>query len=254
MTVAAFVQARMGSSRLPGKVMMPLEGAPLIGRVLERVRAARTPSLVALVTGSRGANLALAEHAEATGVPVFCGSDDDVLERYLAAARHFGADVLVRITGDCPLIDPDVLDLVVQDFQKGGADYVSNVHPPTYPDGLDVEVMSLSALERASREATLASEREHVTPYLWKDPGRFKQRNVVGATDLSPLRWIVDDERDLAFVRAVYRELLPKGADFRWKDVLALVQAKPELARLNAGTTRNEGYALSLAKDKPWTS
>jgi spore coat polysaccharide biosynthesis protein SpsF len=230
--------------------MMPVAGMPLIGRVVERAKRAQTTELTAVVTGSEASNRELAAWASRTGTPVFFGSDDDVLERYARAARHFGADVIVRVTGDCPLLDPVVIDEVVRRFVGGGFDYVSNIHPPTFPDGLDVEVLSLDALERAAREATLASEREHVTPYVWKQPACFRLSNYESPYDLSGLRWTVDDARDLAFVQAVYEELA-LTPNFGMTEILGLLRRQPELSRINAGTSRNEGYALSLSADRP---
>jgi spore coat polysaccharide biosynthesis protein SpsF len=247
--IAVLVQARIGSSRLPGKVMMPVEGQPLIVRVLERAQRARTPNLVALVTGARQRNSAMCDFVESRGISVFCGSDDDVLERYFLAACHFKADTVVRVTGDCPLGDPDVLDDVVAFYDKTGADYTSNVHEPTFPDGLDVEVMSFAALERAHRAAKLSSEREHVTPYIWKNSELFKQANWKSSEDLSAMRWCVDDERDLEFVRSIYRELLPIKRDFGMHDILALLKRQPGLV-INSDTQRNEGYLLSLINER----
>jgi spore coat polysaccharide biosynthesis protein SpsF len=247
--IAALIQARLGSRRLPGKVMEPIEGEPLIWRVYERVRRARLPELTAVITGSRARNEALAAFLESRGVPLFHGDDDDVLDRTVAAADHFGASAVVRVTGDCPLIDPDIVDDVVGLFRTGNYDYASNVHPPTYPDGLDVEVVSLAALERAHREAVLLSEREHVTPFIWKHEHVFRIGNLRAPRDLSSLRWTVDDVHDLAFVREVFRQLGGGERDFHMQDVLDLLAERPDLARTAVGA-RNAGYARSLETDE----
>ena len=240
----------MGSSRLPGKVMMPIEGKPLIWHVHRRVSAAAACDQAVIATGSRAGNAEMASFLESQDIPIFCGSDDDVLDRYVSAARYFGATAIVRITGDCPMIDPDVIDEVVSFFNNGSYDYVSNVHPPTYPDGLDVEVMRPDALERAHHEARLESEREHVTPYIWNHPERFALGNISSSNDLSDRRWIVDDARDLEFARAVFRDLNPRNSMFRMNDVLDFLAERPEIMRINAGTARNEGYQASLRHDR----
>jgi spore coat polysaccharide biosynthesis protein SpsF len=250
MPVVAVIQARMGSSRLPGKVMMPIEGHPLIWHVHQRVAKAAACDGIVIATGGRNSNAELVSFLESQDILYFCGSDNDVLDRYLAAARKFGATIVVRITGDCPMIDPDVIEEVVSAFRNGSYDYVSNIHPPTYPDGLDVEVMQVNALERAHQEARLESEREHVTPYIWKHPERFKLVNHAALEDLSNRRWIVDDASDLEFVRAVFRELYPQNPAFRMNDVLKLLADRPDIAVINAGTARNEGYRASLRHDR----
>ena len=239
----------MGSRRLPGKAMEQVEGEPLIWRVYERVCLAQTPGLAAVITGARVRNEPLAAFLESRGAPVFHGSEDDVLDRAVGAARHFRASTVVRVTGDCPLLDPDILDEVVRLFLEGGYDYASNVHPPTFPDGLDVEVMSLTALERAHREAVLLSDREHMTPYIWKNEDLFRIGSLRAHRDLSHFRWTVDEPHDLAFVREVYRHLHGREHDFRIRDVLELLVERPELARMAIGP-RNAGYARSLETDR----
>lgn len=250
MTVISIIQARMGSTRLPGKVVMPIEGSPLIWHVHRRVAVASHCDGVVIATGPRERNEELVALLNSYGIPVFCGSENDVLDRYVAAARHFHATVVVRITGDCPMIDPDVVDQVISVFSGGNFDYVSNIHPPTYPDGLDVEVMTLAALERAHRAARLQSEREHVTPYIWKNSDQFRLGNVAGEKDLNHLRWIVDDMCDLEFVREVFRGLHTEKPLFAMADVLAFLEQNRDLMQINAGAIRNEGYEISLRQDR----
>jgi glutamate-1-semialdehyde 2,1-aminomutase/spore coat polysaccharide biosynthesis protein SpsF len=248
--IAAIVQARMGSSRLPGKTLIDVAGRPLLGHLVDRAR--RIPGLDAVViaTTDRPADRVILQFAAAEGLPVYAGSEDDVLDRIHQAAQRFGVSVVVRVTPDCPLLDPAVAGLVLKRFLDagGGLDYASNTQPPTFPDGQDTEVFSAAALARAWREAKLPSEREHVTPYIWKHPDRFRLANVRHAEDLSALRWTVDEAADLAFVRAVYARL-GAGRRFGMDEVLALLAREPALGEVNGARPRNEGYAQSLHAD-----
>lgn len=246
--VVVIVQARVGSTRLPGKVLQEIDGKPMLFRVIERARTipGATRAIVATTTEPRDAEILAM--ASALGVDAFAGSESDVLDRYYQAARRFGADVIVRVTADCPMLDPEVSGRVINRFLHGQFDYVTNCQPPTFPDGLDTEAVSFAALERAWRAAVLPSEREHVTPYIWKRPEKFRMATLVNDTDLSAYRWTVDDERDMAFVRMVYDRLVPvRGELFGMEDVLELLKREPELDTINSGTMRNEGYAKSLS-------
>ena len=249
--IAAILQARMGSSRLPGKTLVDVAGRPLLGHLVDRAR--RIPGLerVIIATTDRSADRAILDFAAAEGLAAYAGSEDDVLDRFYQAATRFGVAVIVRVTPDCPLLDPGVAGLVLRRFldARGGLDYVSNTQPPTFPDGQDTEVFSAEALARAWREAALRSEREHVTPYIWKHPDRFRLANVRHAEDLSALRWTVDEAADLEFVRAVYARL-GAGRAFGMDEVLALLRREPALSALNGSLTRNEGYAKSLRADR----
>lgn len=252
--IAAVVQARMGSTRLPGKTLADVAGRPMLGRLVER--AARIPGLqgVVIATTDRPADEAILTFAAREGLPAYAGSETDVLDRVYRAARRHGVSVVVRVTPDCPLLDPAVSGLVLARFlaAAGALDYVSNTQPPTFPDGLDTEVFGIEALARAWREAVLPSEREHVTPYLWKQPDRFRLASVTRSPDLSALRWTVDEPADLQFVRAVYARL-GAGTPFGMDDVLALLAREPALATVNAGPGRNEGYARSVDADRALT-
>ena len=173
--VLAIIQARMGSTRFPGKVMTDLAGRPLLDHVVKRAQQAHMLTLVRVATSDCPADDIIAQFCKEEEIPYFRGSEEDVLDRFYHAAEHFSADVIVRLTADCPLLDPEIIDRVVKFFQSGEYDYVSNTRiEPTYPDGLDTEVFRYSALERAWREACLRSEREHVTPYIWKQPTLFR--------------------------------------------------------------------------------
>lgn len=247
--VIAVVQARLGSTRLPGKALLDVAGRPMLAHVLARAAAIPGVDDVVLATTVSPEDAALADLARTAGVACVRGSVDDVLDRFRQAITVHPCDAVVRITADCPLLDPEVSGRVVAAYRAGGVDYASNVHPPTYPDGLDTEVISAAAVEAACREARAGSEREHVTPFVWRRPERFAQLNVAAERDLSHLRFTVDDARDLAFVREVYAALSRRDRLFGLADVLDLLRARPQLIDLNAGTARNEGYERSRRAD-----
>jgi len=247
--VVGVVQARMGSSRLPGKVLMDVEGATMLARVLRRLSRAALLDRVVLATSDLPADDAVAAEAARLGFAVFRGSEEDVLSRYLGAAREHAADVVVRVTADCPLIDPAVVDRTVERFLAESPDYASNSLDRTYPRGLDVEVVDRRALEIAGAEARLDYERVHVTPFLYRHPERFRLLSVTrrdgeagghdgeGGEPLGELRWTVDTAPDLELVRRIYHHFLgrPGGGDdgFGWRQVLALVESRPELREIN---------------------
>jgi len=239
----------MGSTRLPGKSLAQIAGKPLLEHVVERVRASRTLDEIVVATTTNPQDRAILHLAARCGVQAYAGSEEDVLDRYYEAAKQRTAQTVVRVTGDDPFQDPEVLDKVVKRILgSSDLDYVSNWIEPTYPEGLDVEAFSFEVLERAWLEAKLPSEREHVTPYIWKNPDKFRLANVRHHTDLSGLRWTIDYEEDLWFAREVYARLYHK-AIFLMDDVLELLRTEPELARINQGIERRAGYALSLIKD-----
>lgn len=222
MTVA-ILQARMSSSRLPGKVMKPLAGRPMIERQLERLRRCREDLRLVVATSTEASDDPLAAHLQGIGVDVYRGPLDDVLGRYVGAAQAFAAgDVVMRLTADCPLADPGVIDDCLRLRADLGCDYASNGRNRTYPRGLDVEVFTLAALLRAGREATDPYDREHVTPYLYRYPGLFTQGELVQARDESHLRWTVDTPEDFAFVERVYDALYATKPDFTSDDIRAL--------------------------------
>ena len=247
----AIIQARTGSRRLPGKVLADLAGAPLLARMVERVRASRTLAAVVVATTDGAADAPIRQLADALGIGCFAGSEDDVLGRYAGAATAHGADPIVRLTADCPLIDPALIDRCVETFRATpGCEHVSL--GGAFPDGLDTEVVAAGALARAAAEARLPSEREHVTPYIWNHPERFHCITVPFPAALGGWRWTVDEPRDLAFVRAVYARLYRPGAVFGWQEVETLLTREPTLLALNADIARNEGYQRSLIEDARW--
>ena len=249
MKTVAIVQARMGSTRLPNKVMRPLGETPMIGVLLERLRLARSLDAIVLATTEDPRDTPLADYARSIGVDVFRGSERDVLDRFYRAAAEAHADVVVRVTGDCPLIDGSLVDAVCLPVQSGDADYASNVAPATFPDGLDAEAFTFRALERAWTEATEPQHREHVTPFL-RDAGRFRQANVLHARDLSDERWTVDEADDFVVVQQVFEHFSPRR-DFGWLDVVELRNTHPELFVANQHLKRNEGAKLGTGQ-KLW--
>ena len=246
--IAAIIQARMGSTRLPGKTLMDISGHPMLWHVVNRARQIEALDETVVATSDNASDDSIVAFCKQERIPCFRGDEDDVLDRYYQAAKWIGADVIVRITPDCPLIDPDVVDDVVKCYVDGDYDYVSNTDPPTFPDGLDTEVFSFEALERAWREAKLQSEREHVTPYIRKHPELFRIGNVTYGEDLSSMRWTVDEPQDLEFVRAVYDHLESMSSGMA--DVLDVLKKHPELMEINAGIGRNEGYQKSVREDR----
>lgn len=249
MTIVAVLQARTTSSRLPGKVLADLEGAPMLARQIERVRRAASFSEFIVATSNDEFDDELAALCDSISVPCFRGSLNDVLDRFYQAALPYRPAHVVRLTGDCPMSDPEIIDAVVAEHLRSGADYTSNTQPPTYPDGVDVEVARFEALSAAHLEARLPSEREHVMPFITTRPDRFRLRNVAYQVDLSGLRWTVDEPNDLAFARAVYAALYSKKPTFGMQDILALLRDKPEVQAINTGIQRNEGLMRSLAAD-----
>jgi spore coat polysaccharide biosynthesis protein SpsF (cytidylyltransferase family) len=247
--VTAIIQARMGSSRLPGKVLKDIQGKPMLQRVIERVKEAALVDEVILATTTDTSDDQVAIFAESINCIVFRGSIDDVLDRYYQAATLAGSDYVVRITADCPVMDPAVIDKAIKTFIEGDYDYVSTADPkPTFPDGLDVWVVPYTILKRTWNEAELKSEREHVFPYIYNNPDKFKIGTVSHDPDLSELRWTVDQDEDLLFIRKIYAELGDRI--FSMQEVLELLENKPELQSINNGIIRNEGYLKSLEEDK----
>lgn len=242
----ALIQARMGSSRFPGKVLEDLAGHPMIWHVVNRTRRAKNIHKVVIATTDRAIDDPIAQFCEQENVGCFRGSEQDVLDRFYQAAKANQADVIVRVTADCPLIDPAVIDKVMSRFERGDCDYVCNVERYTYPDGLDTEVFSFAALKRAWREASKPSEREHVTPYLRTD--LFRTANVESEIPVSPTeyRWTVDHPGDLEFVRKVYAEFSKNSREFGLREILDLLKVRPDLATIQLETITNEGYYKSL--------
>jgi spore coat polysaccharide biosynthesis protein SpsF len=238
--VVAVIQARMGSSRLPGKILLEIAGSPMLKRVVERVQKAKTVDQVVVATTVESSDGEVAKFCEDQGFVYVRGDLEDVLDRHLLAARTFDADIIVRITADCPLMDPKVIDRTVTAFMEEypqaqfGTNRGKDRIERTYPIGMDVEVMTREALEMAHEEAREAYHREHVTPFLYEARGRFGKTSVDAEEDYGSQRWAVDTPEDLEFVRAIYNRLSDQE-DFGFEDVIALLKREPALMQINAG-------------------
>lgn len=250
MKIAAIVQARMGSTRLPNKVMKTIGKTPMIQLLLARLAKSRTIDQIVLATSDDPSNLPLIEFVQQLGITVVSGSEDDVLDRYVKAARQVEADTIIRVTGDCPLIDPAIVDKAVERFTALGVDYLSNTAPATFPDGLDTEVFKCEALEQADRETSDPFDREHVTPYL-RNSGLFSTGSLSNDEDLSELRWTVDEQTDLDVVNRVFEHFAPE-LHFSWREVLELQTRNPELFAANRGIARNAGAIMGTGQ-KLWS-
>jgi spore coat polysaccharide biosynthesis protein SpsF len=235
MRIVTIVQARMGSTRLPGKVLLPLGDGPMLGHVLARAARMQEAAEVIVATSQLAADDAIADFCAAQGVRCFRGDEQDVLARYLGAAHFSAAEGVVRITADCPFIDPGVCDRVIAEFRAGqpGLDYACNFHPArTFPRGLDVEVMRRDVLERCGHEARDPASREHVTAFIYAHPERFALHGVTSETDHSALRWTVDTPADLDLARRIYTHF--GRNDFTWHEVLEALAIHPEWTAINA--------------------
>ncbi|MDA8233937.1 MAG: glycosyltransferase family protein [Clostridia bacterium] len=234
--VVCIVQARMGSSRLPGKVLKDLMGKPMLAHLVDRLKMSKTIDEVVIATTTKDSDQPIIHLAEKCQVQWFAGAEDDVLSRYLGAAQQYSADIIIRVTSDCPLIDPGTLDQVVEYYLQAGVDYVSNTMERTFPRGLDVEVFSYESLKRVSELATDISSREHVTLYMYRHPELFTLANVVAQPpfDRPDLRICVDTEEDFVLMREIYEVLYRPGGIIDIGEVMSLFAIKPELAKINA--------------------
>lgn len=250
--IAAIIQARMGSSRLPGKIMMDLCGTPVLGHIVERLKGSEKIDKIIVATGNGEENDEVREFCGKNGILCFSGSENDVLDRFFKAAKMAGAkseDTIIRITADCPLIDFDVLDRMLDRFFVEGVDYMSNSAEPTFPDGLDCEAFYFKTLEEAWKNAKLASEREHVTLYIRNHPEKFSVSVFKNSEDLSYLRWTLDEQEDYELIKQIYEKLYFEKPMFLLGDVLNLLKDEPELTKINSKFMRNEGLEKSLKND-----
>lgn len=234
MEIVAIVQARMGSTRLPGKILKTVLGKPLLGYLIDRLKRAKYLSKIVIATTDQRQDDAIAAFALSQNVGLFRGSEEDVLDRYAQAAVAYHADVIVRITSDCPLMDPEVIDRGIQIFLDNRYDYVSNTIHRTYPRGLDVEIFSRKALNFAAKEASNREEREHVTPYILRHPELFTLKNFSHHHDLSSFRWTIDTNEDFTLISKLIEMTYPDHPEFSLDDLLLVNSEHPELRLINS--------------------
>ncbi len=245
----AIVQARLSSTRLPGKVILPLEGKPVLWHVLNRVRCAKSLEVVVLATSASPEDVPLKAIADEFGIPTFFGSLNDLLSRYYHAALQYGVDPIVRVTADCPMIDPEIIDEVVRHFFDGNYDYFGL--SGSFPDGLDTTVYSFKALQAAFNEARLPSEREHVgAGFFERNSERFKIGGYEKFSGKAHYRWTIDEAEDYEFLKVVFKALYAEGRPFSYRDVFDYLKRYPETQKINAHIVRNEGYLKSLREDE----
>jgi spore coat polysaccharide biosynthesis protein SpsF len=251
MKVVAIIQARMGSTRLPNKVLADVNGQPMLRILINRLKHAPELDAIVIATTNNPHDDVLEDWSKKEGIPCFRGSENDVLDRFYACAKKYQADVIVRITADDPLKDSGIIgQLVTHLIQNASLDYYSNTIKPSYPEGLDIEVFRFSALTLAHKQAKSLSEREHVTPYIWKNPHIFSLENLEFERDLSHWRWTVDKPEDLAFIRAIWSQFSDKP-NTSFLEIIAYIDENPKLMAINAfKTIRNEGYLNSLKLEK----
>lgn len=248
--VVAIIQARMGSTRLPGKVLLDIQGKTVLEHVVDRVSASKLVQNVVVATTVDKNDLEIVKLCSNKNISVYCGSEKDVLDRYYQTARLFKADHVVRITSDCPMIDPEIIDEVISLHLKEHADYTSNTLKETYPDGEDVEIFTFDALETSWKKANLTSEREHVTPFMKKRIDLFKHASMVYPFDLSKKRWTLDRKEDFAFITSVYDSLYSNNHHFGIRNILEFVEKNTDIEKINQHIVRNEGYLKSIREDK----
>jgi len=236
MLIKTIIQARTGSTRLKAKVLRPVLGKPLLQHMIERLSYSKYANDIVIATTKNKADDAIVKLSKDLRLPVYRGDEHDVLDRYYRAAKKYKADIIVRLTSDCPLIDPRVTDRVIKYYLENvdKYDFVSNMHPPTFPDGLDTEVFPFSTLEKAWRESKKLYEREHVTPYIWDNPDIFRIGNVYNDKNLYYVeRWTLDYEEDYLFIKEIFEHLYSKDKVFYMEDIHRLLSEKPELININ---------------------
>jgi len=239
LSVITVIQARIGSTRLPGKVLLPLSGKPLLLRLVNRVEQAKNAGRIVVATTTSPLDDPIERLCLNEGISCYRGHPTDLLDRHYRAGIQYGADAVVKIPSDVPLIDPEVIDRVLQVYidNPKAIDYVSNLHPQSYPDGNDVEVISMLTLKKAWLESLQPFEREHTTPYIWERPDQFRLANVLWETELDysmSHRWTIDYPEDYVFIKAVYDNLYPVNNNFSLNDILGLLRSKPDLMKINA--------------------
>ena len=252
--ILAILQARMTSTRLPGKVLKTILGRPMLELQIERVLRCKKIDRLIVATSSNQEDAPIDALCNKLEGPCFRGDLENVLDRFYQAAEQYHPQHVVRLTGDCPLTDPVLIDALIDFYLTRGSDYASNCQQPTLPDGLDAEIFSFAVLEQTWREAELPSQLEHVTPFIHAHPERFDIACYKYHQDLSHLRWVVDEPEDLEFVTKIYEKLYPSNPEFETHDIVKLLQREPELITINKIFKRNEGMRPSFEKDKHYSS
>ena len=247
--ILGILQARVSSSRLPGKVLKPLLGEPMLARQIERLKRSKRLDQLLVATSDQPEDEAITTLCARLDIPCFRGPLEDVLQRFYLAALPFHPTQIVRLTGDCPLADPELIDELIAFHLNGGYDYSSNCWEPSYPDGLDAEIVSFPTLQLLMEKAITQAEREHVTYFIRRHPQHFKIGQLNRTPSLAHLRWTVDEPSDFALVEQIYSRLYPDLPAFTTQDILTLLEREPELATLNTQHQRNEGLLKSLAKE-----
>lgn len=233
MTVNAILQARMSSTRLPGKVLKPILGKPMLVHQIDRIKRSTLIDEIIVATSDHSSDDEIESLCKSLEIKCIRGSLHDVLARYYQASLAYPSEHIVRVTGDCPIIDPDIIDKVIALHTSSNADYTSNCTHPTFPDGLDTEVFTFSALEAAYLNASSSEEREHVTPYLYAEKSKNTCKELCHSSNLSHLRWTVDQPEDFILIELIYNALYPDNPNFTFTEVLALIEEKPELTQIN---------------------
>lgn len=252
--IVAIIQARVGSTRLPNKILLKLEGKTVLEHILARVSHSKFINSLLVAAPSSSVNEPIVRLCSRLEIGVYLGAQDDVLDRYYQTALCAGASYIVRITSDCPLIDPTIIDAVIKYHLEKEGDYTSNTIEPTFPDGEDVEIVNFSTLRDTWKAATLPSEREHVTPYIIKHPEKYKLNNLTNTVNLSLKRWTLDYPKDYDFVKRIYAGLYRKKHFFTMDDIITYLKTNPKIEMINASLKRNEGYQKSLQQDKKITT
>lgn len=251
--IVAIIQARMGSSRFPGKVLKEVNGIPLLKYQFDRVEQSIFITETVIATTVKEQDSLITEFCEQNRISFYRGSEDDVLNRYYECAREYQADIVIRLTADCPLIDPGVIDDVIKIYIENDYDFVANTAPPegvTYPEGMDVEVFSLQLIERSAREAKKPSEREHVTHYFWRNPQLFSTYRIDLSKDFSAYRLTVDYPEDFDVIEAIIYELYTKDPLFSMYDIIKFLDSNPSIVEKNSYFSSNAGWKSSFQKDK----
>lgn len=248
MVVGCIIQARMGSTRLPGKVLMNLDAKnPVLFYVINQIQNCKLIDEMVIATTTLGEDDKIDEYAKKMGITCFRGSTKDVLDRYYQCAKKFSFSKIVRITADCPLIDPTLVDQVVGKFKSEICDYATNFIPRTFPQGTDTEVFSFTALEKAWKNAKKPSEREHVTPFIYNNKDKFRISTIIYSKNISNLKWTIDRLEDLKLVKAIISKIHKRP--ILMNDILKLISKEPDLININKNYIMNEGYLNSLNED-----